>query len=44
MDCRLWSDHKGDRLPVSVADSRTHPADSQDGLVRLCLGIRQMPR
>jgi len=23
--------HKGDRLPVSMADSRTRPADPQDG-------------
>ena len=30
--------HKGDRLPVSVADSRTHPADPQEGFGAPVLG------
>ena len=30
--------HKGDRLPVSVTDSRTDPADSQDGFGAPVLG------
>jgi hypothetical protein len=30
--------HKGDRLPVSVTDSRTHPADPQDGFGAPVLG------
>jgi hypothetical protein len=30
--------HKGDRLPVSVADSQTHPADPQEGFGAPVLG------
>jgi hypothetical protein len=30
--------HKGDRLPVSIADSRTRPADPQDGFVTPVVG------